>query len=101
MERRNYLAETGNIKEVSHWKVKQKCLFSKGFRNAVNNSNEFKLFEKGDEPTRCNQDVISVNIKIIDLTGAVCDLDLDSDTKLVFKSSISTKDCYGNDIKHA
>ena len=49
-----YLDETGNIKELPHQTVKWKRLCSKGFNKAVDNSNQFTLFEKGNKPTRCN-----------------------------------------------
>ena len=64
----DYFAETGNIKELRHQKVKRKRLFSKGFSNAVNNSS---VFEKGDELTRCNQSISSGKSKTINFTGAI------------------------------
>ena len=91
----DYLAEIGNIKELPHWNVKRKCFFSKGFSNAVNNSGVFvfTLFEKGDKPTRCDQGIISGNIKTIDFTGAVCSITMEMKTKFKSKSKIkgSTK----------
>ena len=89
----DYLNETGNIKELLHQKVKRKCLFSKGFRNAVNNSGVFTLFEKGDKSSRCDQDIISGNSKTINFTGAAPTLTMEIKTKLESKSKIkgSTK----------
>ena len=91
----DYLAETGNVKELSHQKVKHKCLFSKGFSNAVDNSDVFlfTLFEKDDKPTRCDQCIISGNRKTIDFTGAVSNLTIEMKTKSESKLKIkdSTK----------
>ena len=64
--------------------------FKRIHSSAVDNRNVFKLFEKGDEPTRYNQGGISGNSKTIDFTGVVCDLDLDAETKLESKSSTKT-----------
>ena len=80
---------------MPHQQVKRKCLFSKGFSNAVNNSGVFvfTLFEKGDKPTRCNQGIISGNSKTIDFTGVVHNLAIEMKTKSESKSKIkgSTK----------
>lgn len=37
----------------------------------MDNSDDYRLFEKGDKPTRCNQNGGSVNSKTIDFTGVV------------------------------
>ena len=50
--------------------------------SAIDNSNEFSLFKKGDGPTRCDQGDIYGNSKTIDVTGVICDLNLEVDTKL-------------------
>ena len=63
----------------------------KGFSKAVDNSKEFAIFEKGDEPMRSNQGIVSGNNKTVDFTGVVRDLNLDVNSQLSIKLE-ATKD---------
>ena len=59
----------------------------------VNISGVYTIFEKGDKPTRCDQDIISRNIKTINFSYAVCIFTMEKKSKSESKSKIkgSTK----------
>ena len=118
----DYIADNGNIRELPHRKVKRKRLLTKGFSNVnfkdavhiftmkkktncefrsmikdstklENETSSKTIFNLGSKPTRCDQDVISVNNKTIHLSYAVCTFTMKKKTKWESKSKIkgSTK----------